>query len=483
MQYTTKFQHTAARRRLRYTLDRSPPALLVSTHSRPKAAAPAQPLPPLARCCFNTQPPEGGCSGAKAKLPCKRWFQHTAARRRLPSPSPTPCFAALFQHTAARRRLLAQRFTTPRVTRCFNTQPPEGGCCLIARLPEDARGFNTQPPEGGCFKPDALPQLKQWFQHTAARRRLQAQSPRICPAPRVSTHSRPKAAAGQQAHGWHGRQCFNTQPPEGGCILQKRAIRRPKSFNTQPPEGGCAGRQTGRQTGRGFNTQPPEGGCFHARRQRLALGRFNTQPPEGGCGGELMTRIRGCVSTHSRPKAAASALNWRERYFLVSTHSRPKAAAAAFRRGAGRGPGFNTQPPEGGCPGFSVGAERLHGFNTQPPEGGCITEKNARMGRTFQHTAARRRLPKMRVINNGGQLFQHTAARRRLHARPNAGVPGQPVSTHSRPKAAANRFLRRILHYLFQHTAARRRLPSQVWLWTAFGLFQHTAARRRLLPA
>ena len=76
-----------------------------------------------------------------------------------------------------------------------------------------------------------------------------------------------------------------------------------------------------------FNTQPPEGGCLThnidssmealfqhtAARRRLPdvqiifcnRPRFNTQPPEGGC-----LRINGGtngidVSTHSRPKAAA----------------------------------------------------------------------------------------------------------------------------------------------------------------------------------
>ena len=78
------FQHTAARRRLPSIVKGQKNQELVSTHSRPKAAA----------------------------WLCGIWSY----------------FATLFQHTAARRRLLGfvefGRISQP----CFNTQPPEGGC-------------------------------------------------------------------------------------------------------------------------------------------------------------------------------------------------------------------------------------------------------------------------------------------------------------------------------------------------------------------
>ena len=32
--------------------------------------------------------------------------------------------------------------------------------------------------------------------------------------------------------------CFNTQPPEGGCLLIGFAVYTINGFNTQPPEGG-----------------------------------------------------------------------------------------------------------------------------------------------------------------------------------------------------------------------------------------------------
>ena len=210
----------------------------------------------------------------------------------------------------------------------------------------------------------------------------------------------------------------------------------------------------------GFNTQPPEGGCSQAGHMDYGIGRFNTQPPEGGCPSERRKPRSPCVSTHSRPKAAACVLLSR----LPTTK------------------GFNTQPPEGGC-GQKVFASIE------------IIE--------FQHTAARRRLPPA-WQRCSVAWFQHTAARRRLparraemhalrvvstHSRPKAaaaggdvGGGGLRVSTHSRPKAAAHsapaarRRLHVSTHSRPKAAAPRRRLPGSRWR------FQHTAARRRLPP-
>ena len=53
---------------------------------------------------------------------------------------------------------------------------------------------------------------------------------------------------------------FNTQPPEGGCLVNTYSKKAKGSFNTQPPEGGCLG-IVDPPPDRCFNTQPPEGGC------------------------------------------------------------------------------------------------------------------------------------------------------------------------------------------------------------------------------
>ena len=59
-------------------------AMLVSTHSRPKAAASIIAIKRSYYHSFNTQPPEGGCKGLDVFFATTQMFQHTAARRRLP---------------------------------------------------------------------------------------------------------------------------------------------------------------------------------------------------------------------------------------------------------------------------------------------------------------------------------------------------------------------------------------------------------------
>ncbi|EKY02711.1 hypothetical protein HMPREF9120_02836, partial [Neisseria sp. oral taxon 020 str. F0370] len=47
---------------------------------------------------------------------------------------------------------------------------------------------------------------------------------------RVSTHSRPKAAAQKRLRPLQIGRSFNTQPPEGGCRLHRRRSRRDVRF-------------------------------------------------------------------------------------------------------------------------------------------------------------------------------------------------------------------------------------------------------------
>ena len=107
--------------------------------------------------------------------PCsKNWFQHTAARRRLPEPGPIG-FADKPVSTHSR---------------------PKAAAARGFRAAHQHHRFNTQPPEGGCMGRSVVMRLRHSFQHTAARRRLHP-----CKSP-------PSL-----------RCCFNTQPPEGGCVL------------------------------------------------------------------------------------------------------------------------------------------------------------------------------------------------------------------------------------------------------------------------
>ena len=126
---------------------------------------------------------------------------------------------------------------------------------------------------------------------------------------------------------------------------------------------------------------------------------FNTQPPEGGClSMAARTLPLWLVSTHSRPKAAASdSVMYATCCCWVSTHSRPKAAA-------------------------SVLLNATVSFSA------------------FQHTAARRRL---RELSQDFQAQENVST----HSRPKAAaqinnnaIYQEIVSTHSRPKAAAHFF-------------------------------------------
>ena len=119
--------------------------MLVSTHSRPKAAGFFYISINLLT-GFNTQPPEGGCffSGGS--------------------------FDGFGVSTHSRPKAAGHRRDSARMRDRFNTQPPEGGWLMKAKE-----------------------NLHRMFQHTAARRRLliinQNTSQLV-----VSTHSRPKAA-------------------------------------------------------------------------------------------------------------------------------------------------------------------------------------------------------------------------------------------------------------------------------------------------
>ena len=167
------FQHTAARRRLPWLLPPISTSLKVSTHSRPKAAACVPSVYAISVFLFQHTAarrrlhhvfvvpdrivmfqhtaarrrlhPKGGAKSTK------KLFQHTAARRRLPTASETVANDREFQHTAARRRLRLKALP------------------YIMRV----NGFNTQPPEGGCA-------ASVWIAYRKYK---------------VSTHSRPKAAA------------------------------------------------------------------------------------------------------------------------------------------------------------------------------------------------------------------------------------------------------------------------------------------------
>ena len=126
------FQLTAARRRLRGDASRR-----------------------LSRCCFNSQPPEGGCVISAALMRISHQFQLTAARRRLHS--------VIVEDDPARPVSTHSRSKAAAFQR------------RVIRLPLSC--FNSQPLEGGCPWPMRRASRGCRFQLTAARRRLLFLSP------------------------------------------------------------------------------------------------------------------------------------------------------------------------------------------------------------------------------------------------------------------------------------------------------------------
>ena len=115
-------------------------------------------------------------------------------------------------------------------------------------------------------------------------------------------------------------------------------------FNTQPPEGGCIKFFSLLNNNLVSTHSRPKAAAGVARRRKPLKLCFNTQ-----CGICVKMREFTVVSTHSRPKAAAYTFEFSFSYTFVSTHSRPKAAAFVPLRSLYPSLCFNTQPPEGGC--------------------------------------------------------------------------------------------------------------------------------------
>ena len=167
---------------------------------------------------------------------------------------------------------------------------------------------------------------------------------------RVSTHSRLKAAAQRIATSNHIHHVSTHSRPKAAAIARLLEHQHETSFNTQPPEGGCEHSKSHAKPIRCFNTQPPEGGCQSLEYTGSPLRTFQHTTAR--------RRLRGFLRLHNGEKN-------------VSTHNRPKAAASSSENLDSRSSSFNTQPPEGGCSKpLPTGLAQTR-FNTQPPEGGC----------------------------------------------------------------------------------------------------------------
>ena len=139
---------------------------------------------------------------------------------------------------------------------------------------------------------------------------------------------------------------FNTQPPEGDCVLLR----------------GSAPEQIVSTHSRPKATDLRNFKYFHsiqfqhtAARRRLLFAQpisfSSIVSTHSRSKATVFQSIKAfsvpnIVSTHSRPKATVLFIIISSKFKYVSTHSRPKATGFAWRRVFGSR-GFNTQPPEG----------------------------------------------------------------------------------------------------------------------------------------
>ena len=232
------FQHTAARRRL-VMLTKCVQQINGFNTQPPEGGWRWKSIFKTLIICFNTQPPEGGWGNAGTQG--LSVIVSTHSRPKAAGPSPLACEqAAKFQHTAARRRLENVKLSI-QYKKSFNTQPPEGGWAHNAQVlykhlmfqHTAARRrlavfyrvvclysfcFNTQPPEGGWPFENTFWPLVLQFQHTAARRRL---VDRLTTVERgvVFQHTAARRRLASLRLCCSFFTCFNTQPPEGGWSL------------------------------------------------------------------------------------------------------------------------------------------------------------------------------------------------------------------------------------------------------------------------
>ena len=206
-----------------------------------------------------------------------------------------------------------------------------------------------------------------------------------------------------------------------------------------------------------FNTQPPEGGCLSNESQPFKIEvSTHSRPKAAGPLVSLQRVVQAFQHTAARRRLLLEVAN-NTRASLVSTHSRPKAAAIAktdslpsslFQHTAARRRLFHF------CDNFIL----VFQFQHTAARRRLLLDFGANSrAKKFQHTAARRRLVRIRTF----PCFHVVST----HSRPKAAGP------FTIPKLDSGMFQhtaarRRLVAYLqgcfaivwFQHTAARRRL-------------------------
>ena len=320
-------------------------------------------------CCFNTQPPEGGCDEAE-----------NLSTRSLVSTHSHPKVAATITD------LLSTAYEVS-----THSHPKVAACRCLPTCGWGNVSTHSHPKVAAC---------------DSQREKLTAA---------VSTHSHPKVAASVRRNHWGEGGSFNTQPPEGGCQV---ASNKPEglsvSTHSHPKVAAwvlpkCLWFSTFQHTAtrrwlpKGLTLENCPVEFQHTATRRWLLPKFPTgffsqrvsthSHPKVAAHHRYGFRCTEKVSTHSHPKVAAATEPAPQPKLEVSTHSHPKVAARDAGDAGRQDDCFNTQPPEGGCT-LSVTAEGLIAVSTHshpkvaanPPAGGGGKEK-------FQHTATRRWLP------------------------------------------------------------------------------------------
>ena len=165
--------------------------MMVSTHSRPKAAGRLKSFRCLLISVSTHSRPKAAGFGMYLSRLIKTVSTHSRPKAAGPPPPAEPPPPA-FQHTAARRRL-GNLTATSHGRQSFNTQPPEGGWLVPVLYAKNPEIVSTHSRPKAAGSPVVIFFSFAKFQHTAARRRL-----------------------GARAKIYKFARCFNTQPPEGG---------------------------------------------------------------------------------------------------------------------------------------------------------------------------------------------------------------------------------------------------------------------------
>ena len=145
----------------------------------------------------------------------------------------------LFQHTATRRWLPKRACFALRFLIVSTHSHPKVAALKFLRLVFPVLLFQHTATRRWLLLVKSQTLTSGLFQHTATRRWLHRDEAADLILEDVSTHSHPKVAAIGILLVLIRFHRFNTQPPEGGCLLVVQPEHQSNRFNTQPPEGGC----------------------------------------------------------------------------------------------------------------------------------------------------------------------------------------------------------------------------------------------------